>query len=195
MFGWRVVELSAIAICWHHAIGMLALHRWQSGQLVQQVNSESNLFTNLFNTPALLTPTPAQLKFNLSKFIRLQLFGYPKWIPNTWWIIVIMLSMSPLQYFIGQFLPQHVGIPLGGKTGAKFYMLEIHYDNPHSQQCKFNNLPKATSTQYLLSYKFISAVKLLEIIQVFINKITLLVFGYLFQGTIILASASITVMR
>nr|XP_036230713.1 MOXD1 homolog 1 [Bactrocera oleae] len=34
----------------------------------------------------------------------------------------------------GQFLPQHVGIPVGGKQGAKYYMLEIHYDNPHAQQ-------------------------------------------------------------
>uniref|UniRef100_T1GDH3 Copper type II ascorbate-dependent monooxygenase N-terminal domain-containing protein n=1 Tax=Megaselia scalaris TaxID=36166 RepID=T1GDH3_MEGSC len=30
----------------------------------------------------------------------------------------------------GQFLPPHVGIPLGGDTG-KYYMLEIHYDNPN----------------------------------------------------------------
>ncbi|KAL9918508.1 MOXD1 homolog 1 [Glossina fuscipes fuscipes] len=34
----------------------------------------------------------------------------------------------------GQFLPQHVGIPVGGEAGAKYYMLEIHYDNPHGQQ-------------------------------------------------------------
>uniref|UniRef100_A0A1I8PU30 DOMON domain-containing protein n=1 Tax=Stomoxys calcitrans TaxID=35570 RepID=A0A1I8PU30_STOCA len=34
----------------------------------------------------------------------------------------------------GQFLPPHVGIPVGGKTGAKYYMLEIHYDNPHALQ-------------------------------------------------------------
>lgn len=53
-----------------------------------------------------------------------------------------MLSMLHFQYFVGQFLPQHVGIPLGGKTGAKFYMLEIHYDNPHSQQCKLNIINK-----------------------------------------------------
>ncbi|KNC32203.1 MOXD1-like protein 1, partial [Lucilia cuprina] len=32
----------------------------------------------------------------------------------------------------GQFLPPHVGIPVGGKTGPKYYMLEIHYDNPHA---------------------------------------------------------------
>lgn len=34
----------------------------------------------------------------------------------------------------GQFLPEHVGIPLGGKSGAKYYMLEIHYDNPNAKQ-------------------------------------------------------------
>ncbi|XP_036334725.1 MOXD1 homolog 1-like [Rhagoletis pomonella] len=34
----------------------------------------------------------------------------------------------------GQFLPHHVGIPVGGKQGAKYYMLEIHYDNPQAQQ-------------------------------------------------------------
>lgn len=35
----------------------------------------------------------------------------------------------------GQFLPEHVGIPLGSKTGAKYYMLEIHYDNPMAKHC------------------------------------------------------------
>lgn len=34
----------------------------------------------------------------------------------------------------GQFLPQHIGIPLGGKTGPKYYMLEIHYDNPNAHR-------------------------------------------------------------
>lgn len=36
----------------------------------------------------------------------------------------------------GQFLPHHVGIPMGGLNGAKYYMLEIHYDNPTSKRCK-----------------------------------------------------------
>uniref|UniRef100_B4MQU2 GK21375 n=2 Tax=Drosophila willistoni TaxID=7260 RepID=B4MQU2_DROWI len=31
----------------------------------------------------------------------------------------------------GQFLPQHAGIPIGGSSGATYYMLEIHYDNPN----------------------------------------------------------------
>ncbi|XP_030383547.1 MOXD1 homolog 1 [Scaptodrosophila lebanonensis] len=31
----------------------------------------------------------------------------------------------------GQFLPPHVGIPMGGQSGAKYYMLEVHYDNPN----------------------------------------------------------------
>lgn len=30
----------------------------------------------------------------------------------------------------GQFFPEHIGIPMGGRSGPKFYMLEIHYDNP-----------------------------------------------------------------
>lgn len=30
----------------------------------------------------------------------------------------------------GQFMPEHVGIPMGGSSGVKYYMLEIHYDNP-----------------------------------------------------------------
>lgn len=34
----------------------------------------------------------------------------------------------------GQFLPEHIGIPIGGKTGAKYYMLEIHYDNPNAKR-------------------------------------------------------------
>ncbi|KAH8260736.1 hypothetical protein KR038_008774 [Drosophila bunnanda] len=29
----------------------------------------------------------------------------------------------------GQFLPSHAGIPIGGVSGVKYYMLEIHYDN------------------------------------------------------------------
>ncbi|XP_059608084.1 MOXD1 homolog 1 [Phlebotomus argentipes] len=34
----------------------------------------------------------------------------------------------------GQFLPDHAGIPLGGKHSAKYYMLEIHYDNPRAKR-------------------------------------------------------------
>lgn len=34
----------------------------------------------------------------------------------------------------GQFLPEHTGIPLGGSKGIKYYMLEIHYDNPHAKR-------------------------------------------------------------
>ncbi|KAL5275199.1 MOXD1 family protein [Megaselia abdita] len=30
----------------------------------------------------------------------------------------------------GQFLPPHVGIPIGGDKTGNYYMLEIHYDNP-----------------------------------------------------------------
>lgn len=39
-------------------------------------------------------------------------------------------------YPLGQFLPHHVGIPLGGRNGAKYYMLEIHYDNPSAKKGK-----------------------------------------------------------
>lgn len=41
-----------------------------------------------------------------------------------------------IQLFIGQFLPKHVGIPMGGNGGPKYYMLEIHYDNPKSKKGK-----------------------------------------------------------
>lgn len=34
----------------------------------------------------------------------------------------------------GQFLPEHIGIPFGGKQGPKYYMLEIHYDNPERKR-------------------------------------------------------------
>lgn len=33
-----------------------------------------------------------------------------------------------------QFLPDHVGIPIGGKTAFKYYMLEVHYDNPNAKK-------------------------------------------------------------
>ncbi|XP_037723079.1 MOXD1 homolog 1 [Drosophila subpulchrella] len=33
----------------------------------------------------------------------------------------------------GQFMPPHAGIPMGGASGVKYYMLEIHYDNPHGK--------------------------------------------------------------
>ncbi|XP_055310996.1 MOXD1 homolog 1 [Sitodiplosis mosellana] len=34
----------------------------------------------------------------------------------------------------GQYLPHHVGIPFGGRDGPKYYMLEIHYDNPKAKR-------------------------------------------------------------
>lgn len=33
----------------------------------------------------------------------------------------------------GQFFPEHVGISMGGSTGPKYYMLEVHYDNPQDK--------------------------------------------------------------
>jgi hypothetical protein len=30
----------------------------------------------------------------------------------------------------GEFLPDHVGLPLADGDTAKYFMLEIHYDNP-----------------------------------------------------------------
>lgn len=35
---------------------------------------------------------------------------------------------------LGQYLPHHVGIPIGGRNGPKYYMLEIHYDNPKAKR-------------------------------------------------------------
>ncbi|XP_020809804.1 MOXD1 homolog 1 isoform X3 [Drosophila serrata] len=34
----------------------------------------------------------------------------------------------------GQFLPSHVGIPMGGVSGVKYYMLEVHYDNSNRKK-------------------------------------------------------------
>nr|XP_041631596.1 MOXD1 homolog 1 isoform X2 [Drosophila kikkawai]XP_041631597.1 MOXD1 homolog 1 isoform X2 [Drosophila kikkawai] len=34
----------------------------------------------------------------------------------------------------GQFLPSHAGIPIGGVSGVKYYMLEIHYDNSNKKK-------------------------------------------------------------
>ncbi|XP_022225581.2 MOXD1 homolog 1 isoform X1 [Drosophila obscura] len=39
----------------------------------------------------------------------------------------------------GQFLPSHVGIPMGGSLGVKYYMLEIHYDNPYGKKSVDNS--------------------------------------------------------
>lgn len=36
----------------------------------------------------------------------------------------------------GQFLPSHAGIPMGGESGVKYYMLEIHYDNSYRKLSK-----------------------------------------------------------
>lgn len=33
-------------------------------------------------------------------------------------------------------MPHHVGIPIGGRNGPKYYMLEIHYDNPKAKRGK-----------------------------------------------------------
>lgn len=37
----------------------------------------------------------------------------------------------------GQFLPEHIGIPMGGNRGSKYYMMEIHYDNPNAKQSEY----------------------------------------------------------
>lgn len=34
-------------------------------------------------------------------------------------------------------MPEHIGIPMGGKSGAKYYMLEIHYDNPKAKRSMY----------------------------------------------------------
>ncbi|KAH8272039.1 hypothetical protein KR018_007398 [Drosophila ironensis] len=39
----------------------------------------------------------------------------------------------------GQFLPLHAGIPMGGRTEVKYYMLEIHYDNPNGKRTMDNS--------------------------------------------------------
>lgn len=37
---------------------------------------------------------------------------------------------------VGEFLPNHVGLPLADGNRAKYFMLEIHYDNPEFRQGK-----------------------------------------------------------
>lgn len=49
---------------------------------------------------------------------------------------------------LGQYLPNHVGIPIGGRTGAKYYMLEIHYDNPKAHRGKCHKLQRSLATRY-----------------------------------------------
>ncbi|CAD7088046.1 unnamed protein product [Hermetia illucens] len=49
----------------------------------------------------------------------------------------------------GQFLPQHVGIPIGGTNGPKYYMLEIHYDNPKAQKIVDNSGFRIHYTRHL----------------------------------------------
>jgi hypothetical protein len=40
------------------------------------------------------------------------------------------MSDSFYYLFAGEFLPDHVGLPLADDDKAKYFMLEIHYDNP-----------------------------------------------------------------
>jgi hypothetical protein len=46
--------------------------------------------------------------------------------------------MATLFYLVcvGEFLPNHVGLPLADGGKAKYFMLEIHYDNPEFRQGK-----------------------------------------------------------
>lgn len=36
---------------------------------------------------------------------------------------------------IGEFFPEHVGIPLGEGHRSTYFMLEVHYDNPSLKRC------------------------------------------------------------
>lgn len=63
----------------------------------------------------------------------------------------------------GQFLPEHIGIPMGTRNGAKYYMLEIHYDNPKAKRGKKND-PVIIERVYLISWYFLQ----LQIILVFV---------------------------
>lgn len=49
---------------------------------------------------------------------------------TNWKLYLKTISIS------GQYLPPHVGIPIGGRNGPKYYMLEIHYDNPKAKRSK-----------------------------------------------------------
>lgn len=49
----------------------------------------------------------------------------------------------------GQFLPEHVGVPIGGRNSAKYYMLEIHYDNPQAKKVMDNSGFRLHYTRHL----------------------------------------------
>lgn len=52
--------------------------------------------------------------------------------------IIIEMKTNFSNCYAGQYLPHHVGIPIGGRSGAKYYMLEIHYDNPKAKRGKLS---------------------------------------------------------
>lgn len=49
----------------------------------------------------------------------------------------------------GQFLPEHVGVPIGGRNSPKYYMLEIHYDNPQAKKVLDNSGFRIHYTRHL----------------------------------------------
>jgi hypothetical protein len=46
--------------------------------------------------------------------------------------MTILFELVP----VGEFLPNHIGLPLADGNKAKYFMLEIHYDNPELRQGK-----------------------------------------------------------
>ncbi|KAJ9595787.1 hypothetical protein L9F63_013031, partial [Diploptera punctata] len=52
----------------------------------------------------------------------------------------------------GEFLPEHVGLPLADGDKAKYFMLEIHYDNPGFKKVKDNSGIRIHYTEDLRQY-------------------------------------------
>lgn len=52
----------------------------------------------------------------------------------------------------GEFLPDHVGLPLADGNKAKYFMLEIHYDNPEFRQVKDSSGLRIHYTKDLRQY-------------------------------------------
>lgn len=62
--------------------------------------------------------------------------------------IYFLLFISPFSYYLflfshfqAQFLPESIGIPIGGDEPLRFIRMETHYDNPELRSGKKDWLP------------------------------------------------------
>lgn len=94
---------------------------------------------------------------SLSALCLFVLYIFLWWFVNFFRWALRLFFMRIIHLFVGQFLPHHVGIPMGGRTGPKYYMLEIHYDNPTAKKglfiyIFFNTHHIRTRTLYIYIY-------------------------------------------